>query len=143
LPRAGAVIAAATSPVAGELPASQLELNTPPARTVGEAIGHLARSRRALAAAARGIGLLAVAGVHPFAGVEGQLTGESRYATVIEQYGSIARRQLVCSLQIHVAIRPGTRAVAVYNALRSYLPELAALAANSPFHGGVDTGLAS
>jgi glutamate---cysteine ligase / carboxylate-amine ligase len=31
----------------------------------------------------------------------------------------------------------------VYNAARSYLPELAALAANSPYLGGCDTGLAS
>lgn len=143
LPRAGEVIAAARGRVAAELPASQLELDIPPARTAGEAIERLARARRDLATAAHGIGRLAVAGVHPFAGTEGQLTGEPRYAGVIEQYGSIARRQLVCALQIHVAIRPAGRAVAVYNALRSYLPELAALAANSPFHGGMDTGLAS
>ncbi|HEU0024239.1 MAG TPA: glutamate-cysteine ligase family protein, partial [Thermoleophilaceae bacterium] len=31
----------------------------------------------------------------------------------------------------------------VYNALREHLPEVAALAANAPFHAGVDTGLAS
>ena len=35
------------------------------------------------------------------------------------------------------------RTLAVYNALRSHLPELAALAANAPFHAGRDTGLAS
>ena len=35
------------------------------------------------------------------------------------------------------------RALAVYTGLRSLLPEIAALAANAPFHGGVDTGLAS
>jgi carboxylate-amine ligase len=34
-------------------------------------------------------------------------------------------------------------ALAVYNAARSYLPELAALAANSPFFEGADSGLAS
>ena len=31
----------------------------------------------------------------------------------------------------------------MYNALRSYLPELLALSANAPFHAGEDTGLAS
>jgi carboxylate-amine ligase len=35
------------------------------------------------------------------------------------------------------------RAVAVFNALRSYLPELAALAANAPFHEGHDSEMAS
>src|SRR5204862_6753557 len=34
-------------------------------------------------------------------------------------------------------------ALAVYNAARSYLPELAALTANSPFFEGCDSGLAS
>ncbi len=55
----------------------------------------------------------------------------------------VARRQLVFALQVHVAIRGADRALAVYNAARSYLPELAALAANAPFHGGRDTGMAS
>lgn len=139
LPRAADVIAAATGPVGAELPASQLELNTPPAGTVGEAIAHLSHARRALATAAQGIGMLATVGVHPFSDTEGQLTDDPRYASVVDQYGFLARRQLVGALQIHVAIRPAARAVAVYNALRSYLPDLAALAANSPFHGGVDT----
>ncbi len=35
------------------------------------------------------------------------------------------------------------RALAVYNSARSFLPEIAALAANSPFLGGRDSGLAS
>ncbi|MFL5936964.1 MAG: glutamate-cysteine ligase family protein [Gaiellaceae bacterium] len=39
---------------------------------------------------------------------------------------------------------PGAdRALAVYNGLRSYLPELAALGANSAFAEGHDTGMAS
>src|SRR5206468_1269653 len=42
-----------------------------------------------------------------------------------------------------VAARPADRALAVYNALRAHLPELAALAANAPFYAGEDTGLAS
>ena len=56
---------------------------------------------------------------------------------------AVARRQLVFGLHVHVAIRGADRALAVYNALRSYLPELAALAANAPFYEGRDTGLAS
>jgi glutamate---cysteine ligase / carboxylate-amine ligase len=49
----------------------------------------------------------------------------------------------VFGLHVHVAIRGADRALAVYNALRSYLPELAALAANAPFYEGHDSGLAS
>jgi glutamate---cysteine ligase / carboxylate-amine ligase len=49
----------------------------------------------------------------------------------------------VYALQIHVAPGDAKTALAVYNGLRSYLPLIAALAANSPFHDGRDTGLAS
>ena len=50
---------------------------------------------------------------------------------------------LTCGLHIHVAVAGGDRALAVHNALRSYLPELAALSANSPYRGGRHTGIAS
>jgi carboxylate-amine ligase len=42
-----------------------------------------------------------------------------------------------------VGVGGADRSLAVYNALRSYLPELGALAANSPFFEGRDTGLSS
>lgn len=143
-PHAADVVAAARSgAVQGELPASQLELTTPPSQTVADAVAVLSRLRRELAEAAAGTGILACAGAHPFAAAEGLLSDGPRYAALVREYGRVARRQLVCALQVHVAVRPAGRAVAVYNELRSYLPVLAALAANSPFHGGVDTGLAS
>jgi carboxylate-amine ligase len=128
-----------------ELPASQLEIVTPPARTVPEAVATLREGRRAIAAAAAATGLArpAAAGVHPFAAAEGALNPGERYERTLREYGRIARRQLVCALQVHVAVGSADAALAVYNALRSYLPELAALAANAPFHAGRDTGLAS
>jgi carboxylate-amine ligase len=57
-----------------EMPAAQLELSLPPARTVPEAIAALARARRDLAAAAAPVGRLAAAGVHPFADRSGAST---------------------------------------------------------------------
>jgi glutamate---cysteine ligase / carboxylate-amine ligase len=60
-----------------------------------------------------------------------------------DRYGSILQRQLVGSLQVHVAVGTAEGTLAVYNTLRSYLPELAALAAAAPFFEGSDTGLAS
>ncbi|MCU1452819.1 MAG: glutamate--cysteine ligase, partial [Acidimicrobiales bacterium] len=47
------------------------------------------------------------------------------------------------ALQVHVALGSAERTLAVHNALRGVLPELAALAAAAPFHEGRDTGLAS
>jgi glutamate---cysteine ligase / carboxylate-amine ligase len=126
-----------------ELPAAQLEIVLPPAASVGEATAALSAARRELAAAANGIGSLAGAGAHPFAATEGALSSGERYEAIAREYGSIARRQLVFGLHVHVAVRPADRALAVYNALRGYLPLIAALAANAPYHAGLDAGLAS
>ncbi|MDQ6749534.1 MAG: YbdK family carboxylate-amine ligase [Actinomycetota bacterium] len=126
-----------------ELPAAQLEIVTPPVDRVGDAVEVLTRGRERLAAIAGSLAKPACAGVHPFAAIEGPLNSGARYDHIEAEYGSVARRQLVCGLQVHVAVRGADRALAVYNGLRGHLPELAALAANGPFHAGRDTGLAS
>jgi carboxylate-amine ligase len=126
-----------------ELPASQLEIATAPARSVGEAVAQLAAGRRELAALAGSEVRPAVAGVHPFAAPLGELNSGGRYDAILAGYGDVARAQLVCALQVHVALGSADRTLAVYNALRGHLPELAALAANAPFLAGRDTGLAS
>jgi carboxylate-amine ligase len=126
-----------------ELPAAHLEIVTPPLARVDSAIAALGAARRDLVDAAAGVARFAAAGVHPFAAGEGELNGGAPYERTAREYGRIARRQLVCGLQVHVAVGGADRSLAVYNALRSYLPELAALAANAPWHEGADTGLAS
>jgi carboxylate-amine ligase len=142
-PAAMRVLEGLDSRFKAELPAAQLEIVTTPVATVGEAIAQLAASRRDLAAAC-GPGLRpAAGGMHPFAAPLGELNTGARYDVIAAEYASIARRQLVCALQVHVAVGGADRTLAVYNGLRSYLPLLAALAANAPFHDGEDTGLAS
>jgi glutamate---cysteine ligase / carboxylate-amine ligase len=145
LPRSADVLARLDGDpeVKGELPASQLELLSPPTATVGQAVMALQGARLRLAEAAAGIGRLAGVGVHPFASPVGVLSADTRYAPMVAEHGLIARHQLVFGLHVHVAVRPLERALAVYNALREHLPDLAALAANAPFHAGVDTGFAS
>lgn len=126
-----------------ELPAAQLEIVTRPGARVGDVIAELASARRAAAARLAGRLRLAAAGLHPFAEPVGAINPGERYERIAADYGQVARRQLVFGLQVHVAVRPAARALAVYNALRGHLPDLAALAANAPFHAGGDTGLAS
>lgn len=126
-----------------ELPAAQLEIATAPARTASEAVDRLAAARADLLAAADGLARPAAAGVHPFAAPTGPLTGGDRYAAVRAAYGPVAERQLVASLQVHVAVGGAERTLAVHDALRGLLPELAALAANAAFFDGADSGLAS
>src|SRR5688500_15221174 len=126
-----------------ELPAAQLEIVLPPTATVAESARELAKARRELAAAAGPAGVLLAAGVHPLAPPRGALNTGEHHAAIAAEYGAIAEMQGVCALQVHVAVGGHARTLAVYNALRSHLPELAALAANAPYYAGEDTGLAS
>jgi carboxylate-amine ligase len=126
-----------------EMPAAQLEIVTAPHATVADAAAELAGARRDLADAAAGRFRVAGAGAHPFAPGAGPLNPGPRYEAIGAEYAAVANRQLVFGLHAHVAIAGAGRALAVYNALRSHLPDLAALAANAPFYEGSDSGLAS
>ncbi|MCA1688890.1 MAG: YbdK family carboxylate-amine ligase [Actinobacteria bacterium] len=126
-----------------ELPASQLEILTPPAARIDAIERALWRARSDLAAGIGGEVGLAVAGAHPNAEAQGDLRRGPRLARLEYEYGPIARLQLICGLHVHVALAGADRVLAVHNALRAYLPELSALAGNAPFYGGQDTGMAS
>ena len=126
-----------------ELPAAQIEVVTRPCTSVAEAARALAAARGRLAEALAGRYRLAGAGVHPFAAAHGVLNSTPRYDRTAREYGDVARRQLVFGLHVHVGVAGAERALAVFNALRSHLPEIAALAANAPFYEGRDSGLAS
>ncbi|MCW3013669.1 MAG: glutamate--cysteine ligase [Solirubrobacterales bacterium] len=126
-----------------ELPAAQLEVITDAAANVPAAIAQLAASHRTLRATV-GPGLrVAGAGTHPFASPIGVMSDGARYQEIVAEYGWAAVRGMVFGLHIHVAVGGADRSLAVYNALRSYLPQVAALAGNAPFLAGADTGLAS
>lgn len=126
-----------------ELPAAQIEIATTPAATVPAAAAELLAARTALARAAEGHAVLGGAGAHPFAAGLGEVSDGVRYEQILAEFASVARRQLVFGLHVHVAIGGPDRALAVYNALREHLPAIAALGAASPFYEGRDTGLAS
>jgi len=126
--------------VAEELHACQLELITDVHRTVGEAIGSLASMRRAVGEV--GAGLLG-SGTHP-SGAEGdaEITDKARYERILFLLGD-AIVTPVAGLHVHVGMPDAATAIGTFNALRNQLPLLQALAANSPFRHGRDTGLAS
>lgn len=126
-----------------ELPASQIEILTDPVTRAGDAAAALLEARHVLSERIDGLALPAGAGVSPLGSGVGELNEHPRYERTRREYGPVAGRQLVCALQIHVAVPGADRALAVYNAARTYLPWLAALAANGAFYEGADTGLAS
>ena len=98
------------------------------------------RETRQSRAASRSIS----AGTHPFSRYEHQdVTDKPRYAELVEALQWAVERQLIFGLHVHVGLERAQQAIAVANALRTWLPELLALSANSPFWHGRDTGLAS
>ena len=127
----------------GELPAAQVETASPVCTTIRQAADALAAARRTLAHGVAGWARLAGAGTHPFADPEGVLIDDPKYASLIAEFPWVLPRQLVFGLHVHVAVRGAGRALAVHNALRSHLPDLAVLAGNAPLHAGRDSGLAS
>src|SRR5215211_7735134 len=126
-----------------ELPAAQVETASPVCDSIAEAAEAMAGARRELAAGVAGWARLAGSGTHPFAAPGGTLRDLPKYDTLKEEFRWVLPQQLVFGLHVHVAVRGAGRALAVLNALRSYLPDLAALAGNAPLHAGRDTGLAS
>lgn len=126
--------------VKSELHRSQIELITDVCATVDEAVGELCQLRRAVLAT--GVGVIAC-GTHPTA-VEGDsiVNENPRYERIRQLLGD-AGATPVCALHIHVGMPDAPTAIRVFNGLRRHLPLLEALAANSPFRHGRDTGLAS
>jgi glutamate---cysteine ligase / carboxylate-amine ligase len=126
--------------VKGEVHACQVELITGVHRTVSGAIDELRALRRAVGAT--GIGLIG-SGTHPTAAEgEAEITDQERYEFIRSRLGD-AVADPVSALHVHVGMPDAETAIRVFNGLRRHLPLLEALAANSPFRHGRDTGLAS
>ena len=124
-----------------ELFAAELELRSPPSRTAEEAVAALARGRAAVAAA--GATPMA-AGLHPGAAFgDAEHTDLPRYEGVGAEMRGLLQRTPECALHVHVGMPDPETAIRVANGLRTHLPLLAGLAANSPFWHGVDSGLHS
>jgi carboxylate-amine ligase len=108
-------------------------------------VTHATASVGALRQRLNGIGVCAIgAGLHP-AGRFGDVVrapGE-RYRLLASEMRGLLGRTPTCALHVHVAMPDADTAVRACNALRAHLPVLQALAANSPFWFGRDSGLAS
>jgi carboxylate-amine ligase len=71
------------------------------------------------------------------------ITDIRRYSTIASRFEYLSGTRGVCGGHVHVGVPDRETAVQVSNYLRPWLPALLALTANSPIHGGVDTGFAS
>jgi carboxylate-amine ligase len=125
--------------VSTEIFAAQIELKTGICGAPAAGTTELRDLRTAVRAT--GVGLLG-SGVHPDDGGEAQLVPKPRYDAVKEDLASLLSTP-PSGLHAHVGMPDPETAIRVANAMRLRLPMLAALAANSPFRGGADSGMAS
>ena len=126
-----------------ELRSAQIEIVTPVCRTAADAAAELSDARCLAARRLMGLARIAAVGVHPTSRDPGPIIPSQRYAKIVADNPQIERRLLTCGLHVHVAVGGPERSLAVYNALRNWLPEIVALAANAPFQEGLDSGLAT
>jgi carboxylate-amine ligase len=140
-----ALPAAVAARAAQETHGSALELASRPHATVAAAAGELASLRAALVETLAPLELrAAVCGTHPFAKwSEVEVSPGARYRTIYDSMRELARREPTFALHVHVAVPDAEAAVCALRGLRVHVPLLLALAANSPFWQGRDTGLAS
>jgi carboxylate-amine ligase len=121
--------------------AAMVELATAVLRDAGQSARALSELRARLrAAGATTIG----AGIHP-TGTFGDVVhfDAPRYAHIVEQVRGLLSRTPTAALHVHVGMPDAETAIRVCNGLREQLPLLQALAANSPFWHGRDSGLAT
>jgi carboxylate-amine ligase len=124
---------------------SALELASGVHPTVAAAVAELGDLRAGLAADLAPLDLrAAVAGTHPFAQwSDVEVSPGARYQSIYDSMRELARREPTFALHVHVGVPDAESAVRGMRGLRVVVPLLLALAANSPFWQGRDTGLAA
>lgn len=128
-----------------ELKQSQIEMATAVCATLPEVRAALTHARRTLIEAAAEHGdWLGAAGTHPFSDWRVQsTTPKARYHQLSDHFQRLARELVIFGCHVHVSISDRAAALEVMNRARIWLTPLLALAANSPFWQGEDTGYAS
>jgi carboxylate-amine ligase len=131
--------------LAGELIASEIEYRTRRHVTFPDAARELVEGRMATLALADRLGIaLGITGVHPFSlWTDQRIIDTPHYRRLDQELGYVAWTNNTWSLHLHAGVRGADRAVAVSTAMRSVLPELLALSANSAVFMGRPTRLAS
>jgi carboxylate-amine ligase len=128
--------------VKAEMHTSVIEVGTRVCRNIHEAREDIYELRREMIKLARENGLILVAGAtHPFADWRTQeIYPDPRYVQVVKDLQLVARSNLIFGLHVHVGIEDREAAIRIMNSLRYFLPHIMALATNSPFWLGLNTG---
>ncbi len=131
--------------IAGELISSEIEIRSGAGSDFHDAVARQreARARLFALAASQGIALGST-GTHPWADYRDQRNIDTEhYRRVVDGLQYVARRNNTFALHVHVGVSGADRAVRTCDRLRTVLPALLAIGANSPFLEGHDSGLHS
>ena len=128
--------------VKAEMHTSVVEVGTRVCRNIAEAREDIYELRREMIKLATEHGLQLVAGAtHPFADWRTQeIYPDPRYHQVVKDLQLVARANLIFGLHVHVGIEDREAAIRIMNSMRYFLPHIMALATNSPFWLGLNTG---
>lgn len=120
---------------------AELELKSPVSDTAGEAAAAIAALRRQVHEA----GFAAIgAGLHPAAAFGDVVhVDDPRYQAIVQTLRGLITRTPTAALHVHVGMPDAATAILAFNGLRRHLPLLQALAANSPYWYGIDSGFCS
>jgi carboxylate-amine ligase len=132
--------------VEAELNQAQIETGTAVCATLAEVRAELERLRAGVREAAGRLGCSVVSsGTHPTASPDDSRVNatKERYRRLERDFQAVAREQLVNGCHVHVGITDPDLAIAVLDRVRPWLSTVVALAANSPFWTGADSGYAS
>lgn len=123
----------------------QIEVNTTPCASPAALYGELVRLRAAVAGAAAAEGLrVCPSGTPVLGGADPAAVGSHpRYQASVDLFRTMVDDYAINALHVHVHLPDRELAVLVGNHLRPWLPLLVEMSANSPFHGGRDSGYAS
>ncbi|MEU6036845.1 glutamate--cysteine ligase [Actinomadura sp. NPDC047616] len=146
--RGGAVVRRAAAELGDrastEMIACLAEAKTAPCDDLDKLDEQIRDMRAAMATAAEREGVRLAATGTPVLGevLPPPISAGARYAEGLATYRALDDEQCICSCHVHVEMPDRAQAVQVSNHLRPWLPTLMAMAANSPYWAGRDTGYA-
>jgi carboxylate-amine ligase len=129
--------------VTAELNRCQIEFATGIHEDLGTLRAELVELRQGVDEAAASLGCAVLTlGTHPWSSWQLQEVeaDRDRYRALEDRYQRLARQQVICGCHVHVGLADPDLAVAVMTRVRRWLPVLVALAANSPYWVGEETG---
>jgi carboxylate-amine ligase len=131
--------------VRAEMHKSVVETGTGICPTIEVAREEITELRTGLSKIAKMRGLtIAAAGTHPFSHwLDQEITVHERYEGLVQELQSVARKNLIFGLHVHVGFPDRENAIHVINAANYFIPHIMALCCNSPFWLGQDTGWGS